>query len=122
MLPWVNSAPPCFQMPRSFSGSIGKDLHCLALPLTSRRSSEKRSQAAADLEDILMAFTKLDEVDKILCEACELVKLPPISVDPIGEMISGNAASLKLLDDKISQIQDDHLMASLLSLSLVIPL
>ena len=87
-----------------------EDLHSLALPLTSRRGSEKRSQAAADLEDILLAFTKLDEVDKIpliFCEASELVQLPPISVDPIGEMISGNAASLKLLDDKISQIQDD---------------
>ena len=87
-----------------------EDLHSLALPLTSRRGSEKRSQAAADLEDILLAFTKLDEVDKIpliFCEASELVQQPPISVDPIGEMISGNAASLKLLDDKISQIQDD---------------
>ena len=82
-------------------------MYSLALPLTSRRGSEKRSQAAADLEDILLAFTKLDEVDKIpqiFCEASELVQLPPISVDPIGEMISGNAASLKLLDDKISQI------------------
>ena len=63
-----------------------------------RRSSEKRPQAAADLEDILLAFSKLDEVDKIpqiYCEATELVKLPPIAADPISELVMGNSLCLK---------------------------
>ncbi len=86
-----------------------QELSSLALPLTSRRSTEKRSQAAADLDDLL-AFTKLDEIDEIpeiFCEASQLVLLPPISLDPIGELISGNAASLKSLEDKLSLIQAD---------------
>lgn len=79
----------------------------MELPFTTRHSSEKRSQAAADLDDILQAFTKLDEVDKvpeIFCKATELVKLPPIATDPISELVTGNASSLKLNEDKISQI------------------
>ena len=74
-----------------------------------RRSSEKRPQAATDLEDIL-AFSKLDEVDKIpqiYCEATELVKLPPIAADPISELVMGNSLCLKELDVKISQLRDD---------------
>lgn len=84
------------------------DLSLLELPFTPRRSSEKRSQASADLEDILLAFDKLDDVDKIpliFCEATDLVKLPPIAADPISEMVSGNAASLKELDERISELQ-----------------
>ena len=80
------------------------------LPFTPRRSSEKRSQAAADLDDILHAFSKLDEVDKIpeiFCEATELVKLPPVATNLIGELIAVNAASLKVIEDKISQLQVD---------------
>ncbi len=84
------------------------DLAALELPFTPRRSSEKRSQAVADLDDILLAFDKLDDVDKIpeiFCEASELVKLPPIATDPIGELITSNASSLNVIEDKISQLQ-----------------
>jgi len=86
------------------------DLSSLELPLIPRRSSEKRSQASADLEDILLAFNKLDEVDKIpqiYCEAAELVKLPPVVTDPISMLVSSNAACLNELDGKISQLQVD---------------
>jgi len=44
-----------------------------------RRGPGKRTQAAADLEDILVAFAKLDETNElpeIYCEATDLVKLP----------------------------------------------
>ena len=86
------------------------DLSSLELPFIPRRSSEKRSQASADLEDILLAFNKIDEVDKIpqiYCEAAELVKLPPVVTDPISMLVSSNAACLNELDGKISQLQVD---------------
>ena len=53
------------------------------------RGSEKRSQAAADLADILVAFHKLDEIEKrpeIFCEAVDLVLLPPIVADYCTEL------------------------------------
>ena len=86
------------------------DLTVLDLPFSQRRSLEKRSQAAADLEDILLAFLKLDEVDKIppiYCEALELVRLPPIAADHISELIMGNRACLQEIEAKISQLQDE---------------
>ena len=61
-------------------GFCDADLSLPDVPFTPRCSSEKRTQAAADLEDIL-AFSKLDEADKIpqiFCEATDLVKLPLI--------------------------------------------
>ena len=70
--------------------SCSDDLSSLDLPFTPPRSSEKRTQAVADLEDILLAFSKLDEVDKIplvYCEASDLVRLPPIAADPISELV-----------------------------------
>ena len=53
-------------------------LTAAGLSYQQRRESEKRSQAAADLDDILVAFNKLDEIDKlpeIFCEAIDLVLL-----------------------------------------------
>jgi len=102
--------PMLFNAKKSLWEHCEEELSSLELPFTPRRSSEKRSQAAADLDDILHAFSKLDEVDKIpeiFCEATELVKLPPIAIDPIGEMIAVNASSLKVIEDKISQLQAD---------------
>ena len=93
------------------------DLTSLELPFTPRRSSEKRSQAMADLEDILHAFGKLDAVDKIpdiFCEATELVKLPPITVDPISDLVSSNGAQLNQIDGRVSQLYEE--LAVLLAL------
>ena len=67
------------------------DITVLDLPFIQQHSSGTRSQAAADLEDVLLAFSKLDEVDKIppiYREALELVRLPPIATDPISELIN----------------------------------
>ena len=94
------------------------DLSSLELPYMPRRSSEKRSQATADLDDILLALSKLDDIDKIpqiYCEATDLVKLPPIAADPISELVIGNSVCLKDIEGKISQLQDD--IASLCALS-----
>ena len=56
----------------------------IGLSFRIRRDSEKRTQAAADLDDLLQAFDKLYELDNIpdiFCEATDLVILPPIVVD-----------------------------------------
>ena len=63
------------------------------LPFAARRSTEKRSQAAADLDDIISTFSKLDEssdIPPIFCEALDLVHMPPVVVDPISEKIHEN--------------------------------
>ncbi len=84
-------------------------LSSLDLSFMSRRRSEKRSQAAADLEDILEAFSRLDDVDKvplIYCEATELVKLPPISPDSTSELVMVNGARLAEIENKVSELQE----------------
>jgi len=52
-------------------------LSLLDLPFTPQHSSEKCTQPAADLEDILLAFSKLDEVNKIPQIYCEATELEP---------------------------------------------
>ena len=77
------SIPMLFSAKKSLWEFCDADLSLLDVPFNPRCSSEKRTQAAADLEDILLAFSKLDEADKIpqiFCEATDLVKLPPDSV------------------------------------------
>ena len=52
-----------------------------------RRDSDKRSQCIANLDDILKAFEVLDAdnlIPLIFCEASDLLRLPPLSLDPIG--------------------------------------
>ena len=63
--------------------------------------SQKRSQAAADLDDILVAFDKLDEIDKlpeIFCEAVDLVLLPPLVADSCTELIQHNSSVLEAIE------------------------
>ena len=82
-------------------------LSSLGLPLTSRRTTEKRSQAAADLEDIIAAFAKLDDngsIPMIFCEASDLVLLPPIVTDPVCEMVHENSRSLRGLENEIKEL------------------
>ena len=77
------------------------------MPFTPWCSSEKCTQAAAGLKDILVAFSKLDEADKIpqiFCEATNLIKLPPIAADPISDLVLGNKACLQEIEGKISQL------------------
>ena len=68
----------------------------------SRRDSDKRSQLSANLNDIIMAFDALDTnnlIPQIFCEArySDLVKLPPISLDPVAEQVELNSKSLDAL-------------------------
>lgn len=74
------------------------------------RGSEKRTQAAADLDDILTAFEKLDELDKIpeiFCEASDLVRLSPIVVDFCTALVQQNSASLETIKDKLDSLSDN---------------
>ena len=62
------------------------------------------------MEDTLLAFSKLDEVDKIppiYCEALDLVRLPSIASDHISELIMGIRACLQEIEAKISQLPDE---------------
>ena len=82
-------------------------LSSLGHALTSRRTTEKRSQAAADLEDIITAFAKFDDngsIPMIFCEASDLVLLPPIVTDPVCEMVHENSRSLRGLENEIKEL------------------
>ena len=64
------------------------DLETAELTFHARRGSEKRSQSAAELNDIVEAFSALDALDKLptmYCEANDLLKLLPITIDPVSE-------------------------------------
>ena len=75
-----------------------------------RRDSGKRSQSSAILDDILLAFDKLDEnnnIPDIFCEAADLIKLPPISMDSCTSLIQQNTASLDDMKGKIDALSSD---------------
>jgi len=70
------SIPMLFSAKKSLWEFCDADLSLLDVPFTPWCSSEKRTQAAADLEDILLAFSKLDEADKLpqfFCEVTDFV-------------------------------------------------
>ena len=74
------------------------------MPYQSRRDSDRRSQLSANLEDIIMAFNALDTNDlipQIFCEASDLVKLPPICLDPVAEQVELNSKSLDALNSTV---------------------
>ena len=67
-------------------------------------TTEKRSQAAADIEDIIVAFAKLDDngnIPMIFCEASDLVLLSPIVTDPVCDMVHENSRSLRGLENEM---------------------
>lgn len=80
------------------------------LAFQARQGSKKRSQATADLEDILTAFDKLDESDsipEIFCEATDLVNLPPIVVDACTELVQNNGACLETIQEKLDGLSKE---------------
>ncbi len=84
----------------------------------SRRDSEKRSQVCADLDDLFAAFEKLDDADKLpsfYCEAVDLIKLHPIAVDPLTELVRSNHASLQEIDVKLASLKEEFSSAYSLS-------
>ena len=90
-----------------WDSACSEALLAAGLPFLTRRGSEKRSQAAADLDDILSAFDKLDEgenIPDIFCEAVDLVKLPPIVVDALTELVQHNSSALEKIECKLDSL------------------
>ena len=90
------------------------DLEAASLPYHTRRGTDRRSQMAANLDDIVQAFVVLDSSDLIpgiYCEATDLLQVPSLSLDPVSEKVETNTLSLQNLVSKI-----DHLEAKLSSL------
>ena len=74
-----------------------------------RRDSDRRSQVAANLEDILQMFEALDSLEKIPhihCEAFDLLRLPPISLNPVAEQVQCNSQTLKSLASVIEKLKN----------------
>ncbi len=92
---------------------VSLDLLAAGLDCKSRRGSEKRTQATADLEDILIAFEKLDEdesIPEIYCEATDLAKLPPVVADACTELVQRNGSSLEDVKGKLDSLVLSYLV------------
>ena len=75
-----------------------------------RRSSDRRAQIEADLDDVLAAFDLLDSkalIPPILnfCEASELYRLPSLSLDPVSEQVQDNTKALLSLTSVVNSIE-----------------
>ena len=73
------------------------------------RGSEKRSQGAAELDDIVEAFNALDARDKLptmYYEANDLLKLPPITLHHVSEQLLDNRKSLDYLAESVKTLQE----------------
>jgi len=71
------------------------------------RGSGEETQAAADLEDTLVASDKLDETNKlpeIYCKATDLVKLHPIIADSCTELVQHNHSVLEAIEGKLGSL------------------
>ena len=80
------------------------DITAKGLVFHSRRDSDKRSQFTANLDDILQALQVLDTSDSIptiCCEATQLHRIPPLSLDPVAEQVHCNSQALKALSSSI---------------------
>lgn len=76
------------------------------MDLRIRHGSEKCLQAAAKLEDVLDALDAVVKVLYIYCEANDVLKIPPISLDPISEQINDNCQSLDNLNQAVKALQE----------------
>ena len=101
---------------KSYCGRLVR-VYCLGLDLIFIfvcRDSDRRSQLSANLDDLLQAFHRLDSTDELpmfYCEALHLLKLPPLSLDPIAEQVKLNLSVLKTLSSTIEEL--NHKISSL---------
>ena len=82
----------------------GDTLKQLDMTYHTRRTTDKRDAFEATLSDILTAFSKLDDDDKlppIYCEALHLINLPCLEPDPISKRLDTNNEAIKFLAQKV---------------------
>ena len=85
----------------------GDTLRHLGLTYHTRRSTDKRDAFEATLADILSAFNKLDEDDKLpflYCEALHLLNLPCLEPDPISKRLDTNNQAISCLVQKVDSL------------------
>ena len=74
-----------------------------------RHDSDRHSQLEANLADLLGAFDILDSSDSlptICCEATSLLRLSPLSLDPVAEQVESNSQALKSLSSVIERLEE----------------
>ena len=70
--------------------------------------SDNRSQLVANLDDIVQALEVLDSSDTIptiYCEASQLHRIPPLSLDPVAEQVHSNSQALNALSSVIEGLE-----------------
>ena len=85
-----------------------KDLEAAGIAYHIRRGSDKRSQLAANVDDLAEAFVALDSSDLIpgiYCEATDLLRIPSLSLDPVSEKVETNTLSLNDLVAKVGCLE-----------------
>ena len=85
-----------------------KDLEAAGIAYHIRRGSDKRSQLAANVDDLAEAFVALDSSDLIpgiYCEATDLLRIPSLSFDPVSEKVETNTLSLNDLVAKVDCLE-----------------
>ena len=88
--------------------SCGQLLEEVNLPFYARWDSENRSQLSANIEDLVAAFDALDSKDmlpEMFCEASDLFRLPPLSLDPVAEQVNLNSRSLDMLTTSVKDLE-----------------
>ena len=84
------------------------DLEAKGFVFHVRRDSDRRSQLAANLDDLVQMFDALDStarIPPIYCEAFDLLRLPPLSLDPVGEQVQCNSQNLKTLTSVVERLE-----------------
>ena len=87
----------------------GDTLRHLGLTYHTRRSTDKRDAFEVTLADILSAFNKLDEDDKLpffYCEALHLLNLSCLEPDPISNRLDTNHQAVSCLVQKVDSLSD----------------
>ena len=96
------------QSKQSLWEACKSDLDAGGLCFHQRRSSDRRAQIEADLDDVLAAFDLLDSkalIPPIFCEASELYRLPSLSLDPVSEQVQDNTKALLSLTSVVNSIE-----------------
>ena len=82
------------------------DLEAKSFVFHVRRDSDKRSQLAANLDDIFDMLDSVARIPAIYCEASDLLRLPPLSLDPVGEQVQSNSQNLKSLTSAVERLEN----------------